>query len=320
MKVLIAEDDAVSRLRLQRAVEKLGHEVFVAENGARAWELFCDADIDTVISDWQMPGMNGPEFCRRVREHERLSRYTYFIFLSALVDRSHLIEGMAEGADDYLSKPLDTFDLAIRLNVAERVTSLYRTVAQHRAETEKLNEELFIQSRRDSLTELGNRRRMQEDLETLQGRVERYGHTYSVVLFDVDHFKKYNDRYGHQAGDEVLRVIARLTTAQCRQGDSAYRYGGEEFLLILPEQTLESAAKAAEKLRQTIASAAIPHEASQPYGVVTISAGVAALTAGAQDGVATLLRGADTALYTAKTMGRNRVKTFAPSLGSHIEV
>lgn len=170
MRVLIAEDDAVSCLRLQRAIEKLGHECLVAPNGQRAWEIFCAEEIDTVVTDRVMPGIDGTELCRRVREYAQDGRYTYFIFLTALSNKAQLLSGMTEGADDYLMKPLDTFELDVRLKVADRVTSLYRTVAGQQAESDRLNAELFEQSRLDPLTHLGNRLRMGEDLEQLQGR------------------------------------------------------------------------------------------------------------------------------------------------------
>lgn len=309
MKILVAEDDAVSRTILRRAVEKLGHECLVAEDGRAAWEIFCaEPWVDVIISDWMMPEVDGLELCRMVREEERGSRgraYTYFIFLTALGDRDHLLMGLEAGADDYLSKPLDRDELGMRLISADRVTELHRQLAFQNDELEKLNRMLFEQSRQDPLTRLGNRLRMREDLEALQSRAERYGHDYAVVLCDVDHFKAYNDSYGHLAGDDVLQRVSAAISSSLRGGDAAYRYGGEEFLIVLPEQTVEAAVTIADRLRQTIEDLAIPHDANPPGNVITISAGVAAFSSsGAPDD---LLKEADTALYTAKKAGRNQV-------------
>ncbi|MBA3794948.1 MAG: diguanylate cyclase [Rubrobacter sp.] len=308
MNVLIAEDDAVSRMILQRAVQKLGHEVLVAEDGGKAWKLYCEAsDIDVIISDWMMPEVDGLELCRKVRAEERVDGrgYTYFIFLTALGDREHLLQGLAAGADDYLSKPLDRDELEMRLTSALRVTELHRRLALQNEELEKLNRMLFEQSREDPLTTLGNRLRLREDLEVLRGRAKRYNHSYAVVLCDVDHFKAYNDRYGHLAGDDALQRVAETISACLRRGDTAYRYGGEEFLVVLPEQDARAAAAIAERLRRAVQDLEIPHEANAPQDVVTVSAGVAALsTTGDPD---ELLKRADAALYAAKKAGRNRV-------------
>ena len=305
MKILIAEDDAVSRTILRRAVEKLGHECLAAADGEEAWGLYKEnPDIDTIISDWMMPGVDGLELCRRVRGDGR-EGYTFFIFLTALGDREHLLQGLEAGADDYLSKPLDRDELGMRLTSALRVTELHRRLAFQNGELEKLNRMLFEQSRQDPLTSLGNRLRLREDLQVLQSRTERYGHSYAVALCDVDFFKAYNDRYGHLAGDDVLRRVAAAISSGLRGGDAAYRYGGEEFLIVLPEQDAEDADATTDRLRRAVEDLGIPHADGTPRGVVTISAGVA-MSPEAEDADA-LLKAADTALYAAKEAGRNRV-------------
>ncbi len=305
MKILIAEDDAVSRTILRRAVEKIGHECLAAADGEEAWGLYkANPDLDVIISDWMMPGVDGLELCRRVRGDNR-EGYTYFIFLTALGDREHLLQGLEAGADDYLSKPLDRDELGMRLTSALRVTELHRRLAFQNGELEKLNRMLFEQSRQDPLTSLGNRLRLREDLQVLQSRTERYGHNYAVVLCDVDFFKAYNDRYGHLAGDDVLRRVAATISSGLRAGDTAYRYGGEEFLVVLPEQDAEAAAAITDRLRRAVEGLGIPHADGGPGGVLTISAGVAVSTgSGDADG---LLKAADEALYAAKEAGRNRV-------------
>jgi two-component system cell cycle response regulator len=307
LRVLIAEDEAVSRAILRRSVEKLGHECLAAENGQAALELYRSTPaIDLVISDWMMPGIDGPALCRLIRKDKR-EGYTYFIFLTALGDKGHLLAGLAAGADDYLSKPLDRDELQVRLASAYRVTQLHKRLAGQYEQLEKLNERLFQESREDPLTHLGNRLRLEEDLDVLQARSRRYGHSYAVALCDVDLFKEYNDRYGHPAGDRVLEEVAAAITRDRRSGDTAYRYGGEEFLIVLPEQTLKAAASTADHLRKTVQRLRIPHEANVPTRMVTISAGAAALSRGDSKSARELLEQADAALYTAKESGRNRV-------------
>lgn len=311
MRVLIAEDDAVSRMILKRAVEKLGHECIAASDGLEAWETYlANPEVDVIISDWMMPGLDGLALCEKVRGYEgKRDGYPFFVFLTALGDKKHLLEGMQAGADDYLSKPLDREELGARLLAATRVTSLHRQLNSQKRELERLNFELFKQARRDPLTKLGNRLRLREDLETLSARAERYGHSYSALLCDVDYFKLYNDTYGHLKGDDVLQKVAEVVMRTFRTGDTSYRYGGEEFLAILPEQTLESAAVAGERLRSALEDLAIPHEGS-PHGIVTVSCGLAELASGEKKTIDDLLKEADTALYEAKERGKNNVAVF----------
>ncbi|MBA2714939.1 MAG: diguanylate cyclase [Rubrobacteraceae bacterium] len=305
MRILIAEDDTVSRTILQRSLEKFGHEGLVAEDGESAWELYKEnSDLNVIISDWMMPGMDGLELCRMVRGDPR-DTYTYFIFLTALGDKQHLLRGLETGADDYLSKPLDRDELQVRLISASRVTALHRRLAE-------LNRLLFQQSRQDPLTRLGNRLRLREDLETLSAQTKRYGgRGCCAMLCDVDSFKAYNDTHGHLAGDEVLERVANAILWNLRAGDTAYRYGGEEFLVILPDQDLESASVAAERLRCGVEELAIPHESRTPPGaVVTVSVGLAALTPGEKKTLEDLLKEADAALYRAKEGGKNGVALY----------
>lgn len=311
MRILIAEDDAVSRTILRRSVEKFGHECLVAEDGERAWELFQGTpEVEVIISDWMMPGIDGPELCRRVRAYNS-DWYTFFVFLTALGDKEHLLEGMRAGADDYLSKPLDRDELQVRLIAASRVNSLHRQLNEQNAELQKLNGELFAAARRDPLTGLGNRLQLREDLETLSAQAKRHGHGCCAMLCDVDSFKAYNDTHGHLAGDGVLRRVANAILGNLRAGDAAYRYGGEEFLIILREQDLGSACAAAERLRRGVEELAIPHESRTPPGaVVTISVGLAALTPEEEKTFEELLKEADAALYGAKEGGKNGVENY----------
>jgi two-component system chemotaxis response regulator CheY len=180
-------------------------------------------------------------------------------------------------------------------------------LARQRTQLEGLNFQLSAIARRDALTALGNRRALQEDLEVLEGRVSRYGHRYCMALLDIDYFKLYNDTYGHPAGDEALQFVAKQLKEQARGGDTLYRYGGEEFVWIFPEQSLPNATLAVERMRTGLEHSAIPHTAC-PLGVLTISAGLAMLEPHQPRSANDVLKEADEALYRAKRLGRNRVE------------
>ena len=303
MKVLVVDDEPLARLVLQTAVERLGHEWTAAENGEAGWERFTADQPDVLVTDLLMSGMHGLELCRRVREHDSShGRYTYVILATVLGDREDVVRGMEAGADDYLVKPVELFDLQSRLIAARRVTALHAELDAYRAELSRL-------AHTDPLTRLGNRLSMEEDLTAVDARGRRYGHRFCVAICDVDLFKTYNDTLGHQAGDEALQAVAARMKRDLRAGDGVYRYGGEEFVLVLPEQTLETAGVAVDRVRSAVEELAIPHPAS-PSGVLTISAGVVAFTPGATGSLDQLLEQADMALYRAKAAGRNRVVLF----------
>ena len=306
MRVLLADDDRASRLIAEAALRRLGHECHTVSDGTEAWDAFRSSPHDVVISDLRMPGLTGVELCRKIREHTRGS-YTYFILCSGHDGLDDILGGMNAGADEYLTKPLDGDDLQAHLISAVRITALHRQLADQRIELERLNGELTAIGLRDPLTGLGNRRALDEDLELLEARVVRYGHSYSLALLDVDHFKPYNDTYGHQAGDHALQLVAGQLRDQARAGDALYRYGGEEFLCILPEQSPAVATQAAERMRSGLEALAIPHTGSG-VGVLTLSAGVAMLDPGDTRSVDKVLKEADDALYRAKRLGRNRVE------------
>jgi two-component system, cell cycle response regulator len=309
MRILIAEDHNATRLILEAAVRSLGHDCVSASDGEEAWQLFQNVDVDAVISDRMMPGMDGLELCRRIRANGRAT-YTYFVFVTGFDEKTEVIHGMEAGADDYLIKPLDVDELKMRLLVAARVTSIHRELSRQSAELEGLNHQLFEQSRADPLTKLGNRLRLREDLEVIRVRVQRYGHTYCAVMCDIDGFKAYNDSNGHLAGDDVLCTVARILISTSREGDQAYRYGGEEFLILLPEQSVDSGLAAAERYRRAVEKLAIPHVTSSVKRVVTISAGVASLSQLETKSVEAWLNEADAALYRAKQLGRNCVARY----------
>jgi diguanylate cyclase (GGDEF)-like protein len=302
MKILVVDDEPLSRLLVQAAVERLGHQWMAAEDGVRAWQCFNQDRPDVLVTDLVMPGMDGLELCRRVRADAHAG-YTYIILTTVLGDRQDVVRGMEAGADDYLIKPVDLFDLQSRLIAAQRVTALHAALARSRAE-------LILLARTDALTQLGNRRSLEEDLRVLDARSQRYGRGYCVAICDLDRFKAVNDTLGHRAGDEALRAVAARLAAEVRAGDGVYRYGGEEFVLVLPEQSLQTARVAVERVRAAVETLAIPNVAGGPAGVLTLSAGIAAFRPGQEITVEELLEQADAALYCAKSAGRNQVALF----------
>ena len=302
MNVVVVDDDPVVRLVLARAVTSLGHVALSADAAEVALEYLARMPVDVVISDWLMPGLNGLELCKHIRARDAIE-YVYFMLVTAHDDREHAVAGIAAGVDDCLVKPVDLFDLRLRLMVAERVTDLHRRLAERQRGLERANVEVAAAARLDILTGLGNRLKMTEDLEIARARRDRYHQLFGVALFDIDHFKALNDAAGHLAGDHALRQVASVLRRELRQDDMAYRYGGEELLVVLPAGVRRVAA-AAERIRRAVEHAAIPHPGrSGPGKVVTLSAGVAP----AEGDVEAFLLAADGALYRAKSSGRNRV-------------
>ena len=237
MRTLVADDDKVSRITAQTALETLGHECQAVDDGEQAWDVFRSWRPDVVISDWTMPGLSGIQLCRNIRT-TAFSGYTYFVMVSGHGGFERSSKAWAPAPMTIWSSRLYSVALKARLVAAERVTSLHRQLALQQAELERLNEELMQVARRDPLTGLVNRRALEEDLEQLEARASRYGHRYCMALIDIDEFKSYNDTYGHQAGDKVLQAVANQLKTHTRGGDGVYRYGGEEFLCIFPEQSL----------------------------------------------------------------------------------
>jgi diguanylate cyclase (GGDEF)-like protein len=298
MKVLVADDDYVSRLVAKAAVEQSGHECIVAADGDAAWELFQIHRPEVVVTDLRMPGLDGLALCRAIRATDKDS-YTYLVLVTSHGSQDDVLAGLQAGADDYVTKPLDPFTLHTRLLVALRITSLHTDLARYR-------NALADQARRDPLTKLHNRLKLSEDIERLHSSSARYGQDFCVALCDIDNFKSYNDLYGHPAGDAALQAVADSLAGHTRSSDGIYRYGGEDFLLILHNQTIPGARMAVERARAAVQTLAIPHSGA-PLGVLTISAGISAHSSGHPVSTEQLLKEADVALYTAKAAGRNTV-------------
>lgn len=304
MKVLIAEDDALSRTMLARILQRSGYEVVPAENGARALEELNREDPPRlVLLDWIMPEKDGTEVCREVR-HRKSHAYTYLILVSSRESKREIVEGLEAGADDYLTKPFDSEELKARLRTGERILQLEDRLVEAR-------ESMRFQATHDLLTSLWNRGVIVELLGREIHRSRRENNCTVVMLCDIDHFKRVNDTYGHGAGDDVLQEVARRLQNSVRSYDMVGRYGGEEFLVILNKCNPASAKTRAESLRKAMANKPVPTR-SGPLNV-TMSVGVALTTDYANHDVEAMMQEADKALYEAKAAGRDCVRLALPS-------
>jgi len=292
MRVLIADDDPVVRATLSGLLRQLGHEAVVARNGTEAWELMQAEDAPGLaILDWMMPGLDGVEICRRVRQ-DTTRAYRYLIMLTAREEIEDLIDGLESGADDYLRKPCDLRELRARLGTGERI------LAQQDA--------LRARATYDELTGLLNRSAI---LDRLHRELDLATTTYapaSIILADLDDFKRINDTHGHPVGDEVLRESSRRLASRKRSYDELGRYGGEEFLAVLPGCSALHAAEVAERMRSAVAS--LPVDTCAGLITLTVSLGVASVNRTDARNAKVLIAAADDALYRAKRAGRNRVE------------
>jgi diguanylate cyclase (GGDEF)-like protein len=295
MRVLAAEDNPVFQSMLKTMLTKWGYQAVVARSGTEAWRILESADAPRLaVLDWMMPGMDGVDICRGVRSANR-EPYIYILLLTARTDSQDLIEGMDAGADDYLTKPFNAHELRVRLHAGRRILDLQEQLL-------KAREALREQATHDGLTGLLNRNSILETLDDEISRAARAGHPVSVLMADLDRFKSINDCHGHLAGDAVLREAARRLKSAARRYDSVGRYGGEEFLIVLPGCDASDAAVQAERMRDAVGATPF-FTGSQPV-LVTASLGVACSSHGAPGA---LVREADDALYGAKAKGRNQV-------------
>jgi len=291
VRVLVAEDDAISRLRLQKRLADWGYEVTAVDDGERAWAaLQVDDPPQLAILDWMMPKLDGPEICRRLRSLDT-AQYTYVILLTGKNSKEDIVSGLEAGADDYVTKPFDAQELEVRLRIGRRIIAM--------------QQELRFRATRDPLTGALNRGAAVDMLRRELARSERSKEAVSVILADVDHFKRINDAHGHLGGDDVLRETVHRMSGSVRTYDVVGRYGGEEFLIVLPNCEEVIAAAVAERLRRSMASA--PFVAAGGSIAVSASFGVACHRAG--ETIEKLIGRADAALYGAKAQGRNCVVT-----------
>ena len=292
---------------LRAMLAKWGYDPVVARDGVEAWKaLDSDNPPRLAILDWMMPGMDGVEICRRVRAAGR-EPYIYIVLLTARTEAKDLIVGMEAGADDYLRKPFAVEELRVRMRAGRRILELQEELMAAR-------ENLRQQALHDALTGIANRGAALDALRCALSRAARERGPVALLMCDVDRFKSINDRFGHPAGDQVLCEAAMRMRSAVRAYDVVGRYGGEEFLVILPGTSLEGARAQAERLREALADAPFQLEGGPMR--VTCSFGVAWRDIVFEEDGSALIREADQALYQAKANGRNRVECYAGELAA----
>jgi diguanylate cyclase (GGDEF)-like protein len=299
--ILVVDDDIVSRRVVQKHLEKAGFGVVTADNGQNALKLFDQNYFPIVLTDWMMPGIDGPQLCRLIRE-KKTDGYVFIILITARDSKTDIVSGLESGADDYLTKPIHPAEMVARVNTGIRILKLEQSL-------KKANEEIRLLSITDPLTGCFNRGYLNDRLSYEIKRSQRYNHPLSVVLAYIYHFKKDNDSYGHQVGDEVLKVFANCILKEIRKKiDWVVRYGGEEFLIVLPETNHPGTFSVAERLRQSVAEKRI----AVTGGDLRITASFGGACAAFQNKITDemtmerLINLADEQLYRSKNAGRNR--------------
>jgi two-component system chemotaxis response regulator CheY len=291
MRILIVEDDPISRRVLEANLIEWGYDVMTVSDGEAAMEILGQPESPSlVISDWMMPRMDGLTLCRTIRGMATTD-YIYFIILTARGEKKDIIEGLEAGADDFLTKPFNQEELKYRTRIGERILNLERRIKEL--------------ANTDPLTGMLNRRAFMERMAQEMSRARREAKPLSLVLTDIDHFKRVNDTYGHQAGDRVLLRLARAVSDAVRTEDVVARYGGEEFVVILRNIDVAGAVILAERLRQLVEQLEVEHEGRRLR--VTASFGCACLDCCVERTGQTLIATADMRLFEAKRAGRNRV-------------
>jgi diguanylate cyclase (GGDEF)-like protein len=311
MKILLVEDSTAVVLVMKRRLSSFGHEVLLAKNGSEAVDMFHDCAPDLVLMDIEMPVMNGFEAASRIRAVEATQQWAWtpIIFLTASDTVENLITAIEAGGDDFMAKTVPEPVLQAKMKAMARIATLRQrlSVANHKLE------ELASS---DGLTGLCNRRSMDARVDTAFAHAHTLGRAFGLLMLDIDNFKKYNDHYGHQAGDDCLRKVAATIGATVQAANAsgltsdafAARYGGEEFAVVLPGVSETALQQVAQSIVQAVRQLGIAHEKNAHWQVVTISVGGARQSPAAGE-VKEIFRTADAQLYRAKENGRNRVET-----------
>jgi diguanylate cyclase (GGDEF)-like protein len=298
LKILVADDSPVYRKLVERSLSGERYTVFFAKNGREAMDLFAEHQPALVITDWSMPDISGIELCQRIRrDYQQV--YAYVIILTGNTDKEEVIEGLAAGADDYLTKPFHPGELQARVRVGRRIVDLHR-------EVQDKNRQLEQMALTDPLTGLPNRRAIDFWASRELSAAVRHDFPIWVAIADLDHFKSINDTHGHDAGDIVLKGFADILKSNTRQSDICGRLGGEEFLVILTHVEKENVTIAIERIRKQFEAQKFT-VALRTFGA-TASFGIAGIRATARPDFSDLVTRADAALYHAKRQGRNRVE------------
>ncbi len=298
MRVLLAEDSRVIRKMLAAKLVTWGYQVVEAEDGLEAWSILQSPDSPhLVLLDWMMPGMDGIDVCQKMRA-SREGPYRYIIMLTGKGESKDIVAGLNAGADDYLTKPVAQEELRVRLRAGKRILGLQEELLI-------VQEQLRYQATHDGLTRLYNRSAILEVCQREFARVSREKRPVSLVLADIDHFKRINDTFGHGAGDIVLKEVSSLLRQSIRVYDSLGRYGGEEFLFVLPGCGPDEARIQTERVRRLLAETRIT--VGETTLTVTMSLGIASYWGDGPANLETVIEAADEALYRAKDSGRNRI-------------
>jgi diguanylate cyclase (GGDEF)-like protein len=299
MKVLVADDEIVSRRLIESSVRRWGYDVVVASDGLEAAQILNGEGAPKLaVLDWMMPGLDGVQLCRQLRQVKE-DHYTYIILLTAKHSQADVIEGLEAGADDYITKPFDPQELRVRLRTGKRILCLLDQLTTARETLREL-------AARDPLTSVWNHNSIIDLLGNELHRAERQGASVGVILVDLDRFKAINDTYGHLAGDEVLREVAKFLTHSIRPYDAVGRLGGEEFLIVMPGCDEINAVSHAERLRAGLNRIAV----NTLSGSINVTGSFGATVVGPESRVdaQTAIRIADAAMYEAKNAGRDRVE------------
>jgi len=300
MKILLVEGSYIERRKLGAYLTDWGFEHTAVGSGTEALKLLeGENPPDLALLDWHLPGLDGLDVMRRIRKLSQ-GTYVYTVMLTTKTQKQDRITAMEAGADDYLSKPVDPTELRSRINVGKRIIEMQQS--------------LRFAATHDLLTNLLNRSEILAALEREFARGGREAKPATVILADIDQFRRVNDTLGHAAGDETLKEVARRLKVDLRPYDVVGRYGGEEFLIILPGCNLEHGARRADEIRRMVSKDSIV----TPFGAssVTVSMGLTITTGRRDRDVSEFLREADQSLCAAKKNGRNRVEVFAPQANS----
>ncbi|HMT81521.1 MAG: diguanylate cyclase [Betaproteobacteria bacterium] len=310
MKIMLVDDSRAIAIVTTARLESFGHQVLHAINGEVALDLFQKEDFDLILMDIEMPGMNGFETTTRLRalEGNEPWAWTPIIFVTATDTASNLVTAIEAGGDDFISKTVPEAVLQAKMKAMSRIAALRKRLSI-------ANGKLQDQANRDGLTGLLNRRAMDLQVDRLWEQALSLARPFSLLMIDVDNFKKYNDHYGHLAGDECLRsvaaclgqVVQQANDQQTAPGAFVARYGGEEFAVIIPDAAPGVHAGLAASLVEAVAALGMAHEKSGDYGVVTISVGASCIDSATGE-IKQIFRQADQLLYKAKANGRNRAE------------
>lgn len=296
--ILVAEDSAIYRRLIGSHLKDWGFEFNCVRDGKAAWKLLSKKDTPRLaLLDWVLPEIDGIELCRRLRNRSTDEPYTYTILLTAKNRKDEMLEAMNAGADDFLAKPIDPLELKARLLVGKRIVDLQQKLVS-------ANSALQFVASHDFLTGAWNRSEIVAFMQRELSRARRDSTPVGIVLVDVDHFKKVNDGLGHETGDLVLKEVTQRLTCSLREYDGVGRYGGEEFLLIIPGCDLATTVRRANQIRELVSVK--PILTSNGPVAVTVSMGITVAQSSTNSEL--LLRAADSALYQAKRNGRNRVE------------